>query len=164
MISGGRGNILAPSTQPVGLEQLEVTEMSNELTRPAARHRPLGITIMAVLLLVGGVVSILLGTELAGITKFGVGQALASAGLSGGASIISGALALIAAFGLFTLASWAWWLAAIVLIVRMAADVLAIVTMGFGHTLATAAVVNLIVSAFVLWYFTRPSVQQAFGR
>lgn len=126
--------------------------------------RPLGITIIAIVLAVGGVFQVLLGTEAQGITKFGLGAAADTAGISGWASIISGILTIIAAGGLFTLAGWAWMLAVAVLAIRIVVDIFAIVTHGLGTNLASAAIGNLVVSAVILWYFQRSNVRAAFGR
>lgn len=126
--------------------------------------RPLGITIIAVVLAVSGVFQILVGTEALGITTFGIGGAAEVAGVSGWASVISGVLTIVAAGGLFTLASWAWLLAVVVLGIRIVADLVAIFTQGASSTIGVSAIGNIVISAIVLWYFFRPNVKAAFGR
>lgn len=126
--------------------------------------RPLGITIIAVVLAVSGVFQILVGTEALGITSFGISGAAAAAGVSGWASVISGVLTIVAAGGLFTLARWAWLLAVVVLGIRIVADLIAIFTQGAGSTIGVSAIVNIVISAVILWYFFRPNVKAAFGR
>lgn len=126
--------------------------------------RPLGITIIAVVLAVSGVFQILVGTEALGITSFGIGGAAEAAGVSGWASVISGVLTIVAAGGLFTLAGWAWLLAVVVLGIRIVADLIAIFTQGAGSTIGVSAIVNIVISAIILWYFFRPNVKAAFGR
>jgi hypothetical protein len=128
------------------------------------QSRPLGITIIAILLAVSGVLQVLTGTEAQGITNFGLGAAADAAGISGWASIISGILTIIAAGGLFTLAGWAWLLVVVVLVIRIVVDIIALVTHGMGTTLGSAAIGNLVFSAVILWYFQRSSVRAAFGR
>jgi hypothetical protein len=83
--------------------------------------RPIGVTVVAIVLMVTGVFVLLLGLEGAGITKFGLAQLAPNGGLYASTVIISGILSLIAAFGLFTLATWAWYLAVAVLIFRAVA-------------------------------------------
>ena len=78
--------------------------------------RPIGVTVVAVVMMVLGVFTLLLGLEGAGITNFGLKQLAPQGGLYANTVIFSGILTLIAAFGLFTLARWAWYLAVIVLI------------------------------------------------
>ena len=126
--------------------------------------RPLGITIIAIVLAVGGIFQVLTGTEALGVTNLGLGAVADAAGISGWASIISGVLTVIVAGGLFTLAGWAWLLTVVVMVIRIAADLFAIVTHGMGSTLAVAALTNLVISAVILWYFQRSTVRSAFGR
>jgi hypothetical protein len=126
--------------------------------------RPLGITIIAIILAVSGVFQILVGTEALGITNFGLAAATDAAGISGWASVISGVLTIIVAGGLFTLAGWAWLLAVLVLGLRVIVDVIAIATHGPGSALGGAAIGNIVISLVILWYFLRPSVKAAFGR
>jgi hypothetical protein len=126
--------------------------------------RPLGVTIVAIVLAVTGVFQVLVGTEALGITNFGLGAAADAASISGWASIISGALSIIVAGGLFTLKGWAWLLTIVVLGVRVVVDVFAILTHGMGSTLGSAALGNLVISGLILLYFMRPNVKAAFGR
>ncbi len=127
-------------------------------------ERPIGITIIAIVLAVTGVFQILVGTEALEITSFGLASATDAAGISGWASIIGGALSIIVAGGLFTLAGWAWMLAVVVLGIRIVVDAIAAVTQGFDSTIGIAAITNLVISAVILWYFMRPNVKAAFGR
>src|SRR6187455_3109643 len=84
--------------------------------------RPIGVTVVAIVMMVTGAFVLLLGLEAAGITKFGLAPLAPNNGLYAPTVILSGALSLIAAFGLFTLAKWAWYLAMVVLIFRVVAD------------------------------------------
>jgi hypothetical protein len=126
--------------------------------------RPLGITIIAIVLAVGGVFQVLVGTEAQGITNFGLGAVAEAGGISGPASMISGILTIIAAAGLFTLAGWAWLLVVVVLAFRIIVDIYVAWTHGLGSTLGSAAIGNLVISAVLLWYFQRSNVRAAFGR
>jgi len=129
------------------------------------RSRPLGVTLLALILAIGGVLSVLGGTEAMGITNFGLGDAAANAaGLSGSASLVSGVLSLIVAGGMFMLSGWAYTLTTIVLIIRILADGWAIYTQGATSTIGYAAIGNLVVSLIGLWYFRRGVVKAAFGK
>ena len=128
------------------------------------RSRPLGITIIALILAISGVLQLVFGTEALHLTSFGLTAAGSAASTTGWASIISGVLTIIVAGGLFTLAGWAWLLAVIVLVVRIIADMIAALSLGIGSTLGTASVVSIVISAIILWYFQRASVKAAFGR
>jgi hypothetical protein len=77
---------------------------------------------------------------------------------------VSGVLTLIVAWGMFTTAGWAWLLTVVVMVVRIAVDAWAVITHGLGSAIGGAAVANLVISAIILWYFSRPNVRSAFGR
>jgi hypothetical protein len=126
--------------------------------------RPLGITVIAIILAVSGVFQLLVGSEALGWTSFGLGAAADAAEISGWASVITGVLTIIVAGGLFTLAGWAWLLAVVVLGLRIVVDLWAMLTHGIGSPLGSAALVNAVISAVILWYFMRPGVKSAFGR
>ena len=126
--------------------------------------RPIGITIIALVLVVSGVLQLLIGTEGLGITNFGLGGAVTDAGISGWGSVTSAVLTIIVAGGLFTLAGWAWTLAVVVMGIRILVDLFAILTQGAGSNLGIAAIGNVVVSGIILWYFMRPGVKSAFGR
>jgi hypothetical protein len=126
--------------------------------------RPTGITIIAIILAVGGMFSILTGTEALKITNFGLGPVAEAANVSGWGSVISGVLTLIAAGGLFTLKGWAWILATVVLVIRVVADIWAALVVGISSSLGIGAIVSAVISAVILWYFLRPNVRSAFGR
>lgn len=126
-------------------------------------QRPLGVTVIAIVLAVSGVFQVLVGTEALGYTNLGLGDVANATDISGWAAIISGALSIIGGFGLFTLAGWAWMLAIVILGIRIVADLLTIVTLGLND-LGVGAVTNIVISALILWYFFRPNVRTAFGR
>ena len=125
--------------------------------------RPIGVTVVAVVMMVLGVFTLLLGLEGAGITNFGLKQLAPQGGLYANTVIISGILTLIAAFGLFTLARWAWYLAVIVLIIRVVADVFGLVSYGLSNTYGGVTIADAAITIFFLWYFLRTEVRAAFG-
>lgn len=126
--------------------------------------RPLGVTVIAIVLAVSGVFQLLVGSEGLGWTNLGLGAVAAAAEVSGWASVISGVATIVVAGGLFTLAGWAWLLAVIVLGLRIVVDLAATLTHGLGSPIGSAALVNALVSAVILWYFMRPGVKASFGR
>ena len=124
--------------------------------------RPLGVTIIAIVLAFSGVLQILIGLEARGITSFGL--AAATDGIGGWSAIVTGVLTILVSAGMFTLAGWAWLLTVAVMVIRIVGDVLVVVTVGLGTTAGSAAIGGLVVSAIVLWYFLRANVKTAFGR
>jgi hypothetical protein len=126
--------------------------------------RPIGVTVVAIVLMVTGVFVLLLGLEGAGVTNFGLKQLAPNQGLYSSTVIISGILSLIAAFGLFTLARWAWYLAIVVLIFRAVADGFGLVSQLISGTYGYGGVslLNFVITVVILWYFLRPDVKAAF--
>lgn len=125
--------------------------------------RPIGVTVVAIVMAVLGVFTLLLGLEGAGITNFGLKQLAPNGGLYANTVIVSGILTLIASFGLFTLAKWAWYLAVIVLIIRVIADVFGLISSGLSNTYGSVTIASAAITIFFLWYFLRPNVRAAFG-
>jgi hypothetical protein len=125
--------------------------------------RPIGVTVVAIIMMVTGVFILLLGLEGAGITKFGLAPLAPNNGLYAPTVIISGIISLVAAFGLFTLKGWAWYLAVVVLIFRVVADVFGLVSYALSDVHGGVAIVDLVIDAVLLWYFMRPQVRAAFG-
>jgi len=126
--------------------------------------RPLGITIIAIVLTVSGIIQLIAGTEAQGLTKFGLAGTTESSDLNGWSAVISGVLTLLVAFGLFTLSGWAWTLTVIVMVIRIVADVIMIIGQGAGSTLGIAGITDIVISGLILAYFTRSNVRTAFGR
>jgi lysylphosphatidylglycerol synthetase-like protein (DUF2156 family) len=127
-------------------------------------NRPLGITIIAIVLAISGVLNIILGLVGMDILPLDVGELASGSDLSGGAAVVSGILTLIVSYGMWVTAGWAWLLTVAVMIVRIVVDVWAIVTHGIGSPLGASAVGQLIVSAIIIWYFFRPNVRAAFEK
>ncbi|MDH4142507.1 MAG: hypothetical protein OEV61_07840 [Chloroflexota bacterium] len=126
--------------------------------------RPLGITVIAIILAVSGVFQLLVGSETLGWTNLGLGAVAEAAEVSGWASVISGVATIVVAGGLFTLAGWAWLLAVVVLGLRIVVEIALMLVPGLGSPNGSAALINALVSAVILWYFMRPGVKASFGR
>lgn len=124
--------------------------------------RPFGVTIAAVVLMLSGLVQLLTGAEAMGWLR--ILNAPAGGESAGVGLLVAGLVTLLVGLGLFSTAGWAWLLTVVVLVIRIVADIWAIVSHGIGSPLGMASIVNLVISAVILWYFMRPSVRAAFGR
>ena len=134
-------------------------------------ERPTGVTILAVLAVIGGLISLCFGGFMAFLgPAVGVGmtqQTGAAVGAAYGglmaamgiAFVIHGLLQLVTAYGLFTLKGWAWLLA-------VAMQVLSLVLNGIQifRGQVGGAVIAILIAGGILYYLFRPHVQQAFGR
>lgn len=128
--------------------------------------RPFGVTLAAIILGISGIVQVIVGLELMAIINIGLagtaaGDLVRGAGLG---QVLSGVITLIVAYGMLTTAGWAWLLTVVVMIVRIVAGVLVAIGVGIGTNPGIQAIVDIVISAAILWYFTRPNVKAAFGR
>lgn len=127
--------------------------------------RPMGITILAVLSAIGGVLAILGGIALIGIG----GVAGASTGQAAlfGLGAIFGLLALATgianlafAYGAWTLQPWAWTLGVALQVISIALAVLAVI----GGSDISGQILGVAISAIILYYLFQPTIKAAFGR
>lgn len=125
--------------------------------------RPLGITVIAIILTFSGLFRLLIGLEAAGITHFGLAPAMESAELLAVNASIAGVLTLIAAFGLFTLRSWAWYFAVIVMVIRVISNGFGLASYALSSVPGGVTVLDVVVSVAILWYLFRPQVKTAFN-
>ena len=127
--------------------------------------RPMGITILAVLSAIGGVLSILAGIALIGLGGVGAastGQAaLFGMGAIFGLLILASGIASLAfAYGAWTLQPWAWTLGVALQILSIALAVFAVI----GGSDISSQIIGVAISAIILYYLMQPSIKAAFGR
>ena len=117
------------------------------------RNRPIGITIIAILMIISGILLIIGGI---GLTALGV---LSIAFLAGGiGSIILGIASLVVAWGLLKGAGWAW---IITLIITIISIIVNIASLAGGQT---ANIIGIIINGIIIYYLYRPNVKAYFGR
>jgi uncharacterized membrane-anchored protein len=136
---------------------------NNDVTR----HRPTGLTILAVLFLIAGAFSLL-----AGITTLETAIARASGPILTELEVLFVPLGIeilciasfVVAFGLFTTKSWWVWLVAVVLsTIGLVVNVVSIVIPNMFTIAITGALVGIAINAIVLYYLSRRNVRQYFG-
>jgi uncharacterized membrane protein (DUF2068 family) len=156
------------------------------------RHRPTGVTILAVLFVIAGAFTLLggIGTLVAipfvanvnpnvinnNEIQFNGQQPLltpsdqtALAQGSGAILTVLGAVliplgiaSLVVAYGLFKAKSWAWLVAVVLSIIGVVVNVISLVTTNMGAI--TGALVGIAINAIVLYYLSRRNVRQYFGK
>jgi hypothetical protein len=115
------------------------------------RNRPLGVTIIAILAVLGGIGSLLSGfTILAIVPILGI--------ILGGILIIIGLAYFAVAYGLWKGLSWAW---AITLIVSVISIIVGIGSIVVGNA---GSLFHVIVNSIVIYYLYRPNVKAYFGK
>lgn len=147
MQSGGQGVPLPGGAPPTSM--------------PMTRVRPAGVTILAILQMLGGVLIFLIGiaaVSVAGMTSvlstYGYGYLAGAIGVVGGVIVVIGLIGIGIGFGLWKGMSWAWW------------GTLIFSVLGVLGSLVTlpGGVVGLLIEAAILYYLTRPGVRQYFGK
>lgn len=124
--------------------------------------RPIGITIVAIVFVIGLILNIAVGTDLLGLTDGTPASERGELAVPVGAVLLmSGVLELVAAYGLWTLRPWGWTLAVVLMAAAFVKNILQYLN---DNSLLVAMVVSAIVPALILWYLFRPHVRSAFRR
>jgi hypothetical protein len=118
-------------------------------------ERPLGVTILGILWLIGGIVLLAMGASaafLGGMLMGAVGAAF------GGAFVILGIVEIAIGIGCFKGWGWVWTVAVIIAIINLLTGIYALVTTGFS------ALLSLIITIIILYYLFQPNVKAFFGK
>lgn len=133
-------------------------------------QRPTGVTILAVLCVIGGLLALIFGSLFTFMGPTIAAQAAAAdeaAAMATGPmmmgfgvfGLIMGLLYLITAYGLFGLKPWAWMVAVVVQVLAFVSHLA-----GLFQGQVAGAVVGLLIAGGILFYLMRPHVKAAFGR
>jgi uncharacterized membrane-anchored protein len=142
----------------------KISNNNNSSNNDLTRHRPTGLTILAVLFIIAGAFNLL-----AGITTLETAVAQASGPILTelealfiplGIEILCIA-SFVVALGLFTVKSWWVWLVAVVLsTIGLVVNVISLITTSMLPM--TAALVGIAINAIILYYLSRRNVRQYF--
>ncbi len=132
---------------------------------PPSVERPLGVTILAVLSIIGGVFFLLIGiaaTALGAVFASAIASSMpgfpaALAAIVGLAVIVIGVIDIIIGWGLWKGAGWAWWLTVIFSGLGAIFSLLSIIGGNVG------SVIGLIINSVIVYYFLKPHVKAFFG-
>lgn len=131
--------------------------------------RPVGVTIIAIIAIIAGVLQLLGGLSLLGMGT-GALQAFLPAGMGGTellgaigigagvAALIMAVLYIVFGVGALGLRSWAWTLGVVLYAISVIAGVIAMVT-----AFSVPVLISTIVAAAILAYLMMPTVRAAFG-
>ena len=139
-------------------------ERMNEHFGVTMRERPLGITVLAVLALVTGILSLVSGLALLGVG----GLSIFGAGTTGGNVLALGALtfalspvSLGVGYGFWAVKPWAWAGALALYCASLGVSVFAVLLAGVS---LLSVGVQVAVAVGVIVYLMQPKVRAAFGR
>ena len=139
------------------------------MSQPPAGTRPTGVTILAILAAIGGVllvfaglVATVFGGAIAGTVGGGAGVAVGGAVvLLGLVALALGILYLAFAYGAWGLKPWAWTLGIASQILSLVLSLLRIVA---GGSSITSEIISIAIALILLYYLDTPDVRRAFGR
>lgn len=115
--------------------------------------RPTGVTILAVLEVISGIIAIAGGAMFASISgMIGIDYLGAFGGVISGILIALGIASFVMAWGLMKGKSWAWTITMILTVISLIFDGLSL------------NVVGIIIDVIILYYLTRPHVKSYFGK
>jgi uncharacterized membrane protein HdeD (DUF308 family) len=109
------------------------------------KHRPLGVTVIAILTIIGGIIFLVSGLVLLII---GIGIILLALGIA----------YLVMAYGLWKGKGWAW---TITLILSAIGIIVAIVSIATGNV---GAIISIIINGVIIYYLYKPNVKAFFGK
>ena len=125
--------------------------------------RPTGITILAILGFIGGILAILGGALFVAVASsgilstYGVGMFSGFISLFGGIIIVIGLFAIFVSWGMWSGKSWAWYLAVVLYAIGVIFGLVLLVAGGL------TGIVSLVIDLLLLWYMFRPHVKAYFG-
>jgi hypothetical protein len=125
--------------------------------------RPLGVSILAVLQVVGGLGDVFIGILLLFLGLPGGGLAADASLLLGILALSLGILSFILAFGLWTGKGWAWTLGVIGATIGLILGVLGILVIGI-QPLSLTYLIPIVLYALILAYLNTNGVRAFFGR
>ena len=143
-----------------------MTKISSSSNNDLTRHRPTGLTILAVLFIIAGAF-----TLLAGITTLETALAQASGPILTELELLTIPLGIeilcigsfVVALGLFTVKSWWVWLIAVVLsAIGLVVNAVSLVVPNMFTIVAAGAIVGIVINAIILYYLSRRNVRQYF--
>ena len=138
------------------------------------KPRPTGVTIIAILNIISGIIMLIGGVGLAAVGSIlptlttvdpNAGGQMAVAGLLGvggaavgGILIILGIISFIVAWGLLKGKSWAWTVTVVLSVISIVIGIISIVGGNFG------SIINIIIAGIIIYYLYRPHVKAYFGK
>lgn len=132
--------------------------------------RPTGVTILAILAAIGGVLGLLGGLTVIGVGGMAGGLIGGAAGAAiGGLAVISGLIVIVLAvlelalaYGFWTLRPWAWQLGVILAAIQIVVAVLGVLGIVFRQDLG-GAVISIAISGVILYYLNQAEIRRVFN-
>lgn len=122
------------------------------------RSRPFGVTIIAILIIIAGVISLFIGIGAVAIGPL-IGLVFV---VIGAISLALGVAYLVMAYGLWKGKGWAWTISTIILFIGIVIDIISLPRRSTGDIVSS--IVSIAINAVILYYLYRPHVKAYFGK
>ena len=138
------------------------------------KKRPIGVTVIAILIIIGGILLLLAGIGGVAVGSLFTSQIIGLGFVIIGAIILAVGIGyLVVSYGLLKGKRWAWTITVILLFIGIAIDVASIIIFGYftfnmdTYTFLTSnsgSIAGIIISVIILYYLYRPHVKSYFGK
>lgn len=138
------------------------------------KKRPTGVTVIAVLVIIGGILLLLAGIAGVAVGSLSISQIIGLGFVIIGAIILAVGIGyLVVSYGLLKGKRWSWTITVVLLFIGIAIDVASIIIFGyFAINMDTSSflvtnsgsIAGIIISVIILYYLYRPHVKSYFGK
>ncbi len=138
------------------------------------KKRPTGVTVIAVLVIIGGILLLLAGIGVVAVGSLSISQIIGLGFVIIGAIILAVGIGfLVVSYGLLKGKRWSWTITVILLFIGIAIDVASIIIFGyFTFNMDTStflinnsgSIASIIISVIILYYLYRPHIKSYFGK
>jgi len=138
------------------------------------KRRPTGVTVIAILVIIGGVLLLLAGIAGVVVGSLSISQIIGLGFVIIGAIILAVGIGyLVVSYGLLKGKRWSWTITVVLLFIGIAINVVSIIIFGYlafnmdTSTFLTANsgnIAGIIISVIILYYLYRPHVKSYFGK
>lgn len=137
------------------------------------KKRPTGVTIIAILIIIGGILLLLAGIGGVAVGSLFISQIIGLGFVIIGAIILAVGIGyLVVSYGLLKGKRWAWTITVVLLFIGTVINVVSIIFGSFAInmdistflTVNSGNIAGIIISVIILYYLYRPHVKSYFGK
>lgn len=138
------------------------------------KKRPTGVTVIAILIIIGGILLLLAGIGGVAVGSLSISQIIGLGFVIIGAILLAVGIGyLVVSYGLLKGKRWSWTITVVLLFIGIAINVVSIIIFGYLTfdtdtssflTSNSGSIAGIIISVIILYYLYRPHVKSYFGK
>lgn len=138
------------------------------------KKRPIGVTIIAILIIIGGILLLLAGIAGVAVGSLSISQIIGLGFVIIGAILLAVGIGyIVVSYGLLKAKKWSWTITVVLLFIGIAINVVSIIIFGYFTfdtdtssflTTNSGSIAGIIISVIILYYLYRPHVKSYFGK